>query len=116
MTKKQIAFVKQCIADNNLHAFYTCSDWEKLRKEVLEADKYECQRCKSKGKYTKANTVHHDKHVREYPELALEKHYIDQHGNKQRQLISVCNDCHEKEHPNRFNKPKAKKLLTVERW
>lgn len=117
MTDAQLEFIKQCIADDNVHAFYTCWAWLKLRAEVLAEDKNECQLCKKRGRYTRAKIVHHNKHVREYPELALSKVYIDEEGNEQRQLISVCNDCHEREHPERFQKNENKKQpLTIERW
>lgn len=116
MVDEQIEFTKQCIESNNLHSFYTCPAWVKLRVEVLAEDKYECQPCKGKGRYKRAKIVHHIKHVRQHPELALSKHYVDEDGNEQRQLISVCNGCHEKEHPERFKRGRKKKPLTIERW
>ena len=96
-------------------SFYESKEWRALRKEVLKADKYECQVCKAKGKYERATIVHHVKHLDEHPELALERYYMDEHGKKQRQLISVSKDCHENEcHPERLRH--TKKPLTKERW
>ena len=115
MTPEQIEYVTRCIADNNVHAFYIWTPWIRLRSEVLDEDRHECQRCKERGKYTKANTVHHVKHVKAHPELALEKCYIDDAGEQRRNLISLCHDCHEREHGYRV-KHKRKKPLTEERW
>lgn len=115
VTEEQITFVKRCIANNDMHAFYTCMDWEHLRDEVLRDDKNECQICKTKGKYTRAELVHHVNHVRRHPELALCKKYIADDGNEKRNLISVCKLCHETVcHPERMRKRKW--ALTVERW
>lgn len=110
------AFVRQCIADNNVHAFYTCWEWLRVRAEVLLADKYECQKCKARGKYKRATMVHHVKHLRDFPELALSKSYIDENGVEQRQLISLCNQCHEEEHPERKHSAEKIEPLTPERW
>ena len=114
MSPELLKFLLQCIADDNLHAFYTCWEWVCIRTDVLKDDKYECQKHKAKGKYKKATTVHHVKHVRQHPELALSKQYTDEHGNKPRQLISLCRDCHEEEHPERALK--FKQQLNEERW
>lgn len=101
----------------NVRMFYESREWKKLRKEILIADKYECQCCKSKGKYTRANTVHHVNHVKDHPEMALDRHYIDGKGKKQRNLVSVCHDCHETVcHPERLRWREAKPKLNKERW
>lgn len=106
--------IRQLIAEDKLYLFYTGAEWRHLRMEVLEDDKHECQICKSKGRYTPAEIVHHVKHVRKFPELALCKYYTDAVGVKRRQLISVCHNCHEQLHGHR-QKEKSK-LLTEERW
>ena len=93
--------------------FYEGREWRRLRKVVLQADKYECQQCKSRGKYTKANTVHHVKHLEHYPELGLERYYTDEDGKRQKNLISLCHLCHLEIH-NYQHKPKEP--LTEERW
>lgn len=96
--------------------FYQTKEWRKLRKKVLEADKYECQICKEKGKHEKANHVHHVNHLEYHPELALEEYYIDDKGEKKRNLISVSKECHETVcHPERL-RWKTKKPLNEERW
>jgi len=93
--------------------FYLSKEWQRLRREVLSSDKYECQYCKAKGFYRMANTVHHVNHLDKHPELALSTHYVDDDGKAQRQLVSTCHDCHEREHGYRV---KPKHPLTVERW
>ena len=115
MIRQDIDFVINCIKNNTMYVFYTWSKWLKVRNEVIKADKHECQKCKSRGKYKRAVVVHHVNHVKKNPELALEKYYTDVFGNKKRQLVSLCKACHEEEHPERFKKEKAKPL-TEERW
>ena len=61
-----------------------------------------------------ARIVHHVKHLRKRPDLALSIWDTD---TGERQLISVCKQCHEELHPEsqrqyrRFYAP-----VTVERW
>lgn len=106
--------IRQLIADDNLHAFYTSADWLKLRAKVLTADHFECQRCKARGKYTKATTVHHINYVRKHPDLALADTYTDRDGQQRRNLLSLCHDCHEEVHG--YRQKKRKKPITEERW
>lgn len=97
----------QLIRENNLMKFYKSSEWIKLRQEVLNRDRHECQKCKGKGKFRKADCVHHIKHVKEYPLLALEP----------TNLISLCNSCHDEEHPEKLRKKSSKeKFINEERW
>lgn len=112
MTQEDITFVKWCII-NDMHRFYTWSKWLKVRREVLEQDKNECQDCKEKGIYTRATTVHHNMYVKNNPELALEKYYVI-NGHKKRNLISLCFNCHEERHG--YRKKNYHKPLTEERW
>lgn len=81
--------------------FYLCKDWKKKRKEVLRRDHYECQRCKRNHKVSKATTVHHIKHLKEHPELALDDDNLE----------SLCGDCHNLEHPE-----KLKDFCKAKRW
>ncbi len=108
-------WVQHLIDKNNLHMFYTSSYWLNLREEVLREQHYECQICKEKGFYTKANHVHHVQFVKKHPRLALSKTYMFQ-GKAYRNLIAVCKDCHETVcHPERLRWNK-KEPLTEERW
>ena len=109
-------WVRQLIDEDRLHEFYVSAAWLNLRDKVLAEYKHECQNCKRKGKYVKAVIVHHVKHLRDFPELALSKTYIGRDGKERMQLKPVCRECHEYvEHPERLRWNK-KKPLTEERW
>lgn len=69
--------------------FYRSKKWRKKRAAILRRDGYVCQHCKWYGIRKEAETVHHIKHLEDYPELAL----VDDN------LISLCKKCHNKEHP-----------------
>ena len=108
-------WIQQLIDEKRLHEFYTSSAWLNLRDEVLREHKYECQECKKRGFYTKANHVHHVQYVIKHPRLALSKTYIFQ-GKEYKNLIPVCKKCHETVcHPERL-RWNAKEPLTEERW
>ena len=114
LTGETLRQLKQLIADHNVHEFYVSSEWRHLRTEVLDEQK-ECQEHKRKGNYARANHVHHVNYLRNHPELALSKWYLDSKGNLQRNLIVVCKDCHETVcHPERLRK--AKPEPWPERW
>ena len=107
-------FVIECIKNNNISAFYEHKLWRRIRKEILTDDKFECQICKLKGFYNKANVVHHVNYLKLHPELALEKFYKSDEGVVKRNLISLCHNCHEKIHEwlvKEKNEP-----LTREQW
>lgn len=93
--------------------FYSWPEWLSRRAEVLRLDKHECQICKAKGRYRKAAIVHHVKHLRQRPDLALSIW-----DGQERQLLSVCKSCHEDEHPEAFKQNARAKapLITEERW
>ena len=112
MTEHEIAYVKQCIRDG-IHRFYVWSKWLRVRRQVLEMDRFECQDCKDRGIYTKATTVHHNQYVKKHPELALEVWYQFR-GRTYRNLVGLCHDCHEARHG--YRKKKGNGLLTEERW
>lgn len=86
-------------------AFYHTSAWTKKRKRILQRDHGSCQRCRQQGRYRKADTVHHVRHLRDAPELAL----TDDN------LVSLCSECHEAVHPEK-HKTKPKGFTNVERW
>lgn len=74
-------------------------------------DHYECQHCKAAGRYRRAEIVHHVKHLRDRPDLALSIWDGDE-----RQLVSVCKPCHEAEHPESLRKWETVQPVTTERW
>lgn len=114
MTEEQASkWVSKLIEEDKLHSFYVSPEWRKLRKEVLEEAKYECQICKVRGFYTKANHAHHVQYVRKHPRYALSKTYMFK-GEEKKNLLAVCHNCHEELHGHRQSK--KDKPLTEERW
>lgn len=101
------------MTDEEAMAFYFSHKWRKKRKEVLKLDNYECVLCKSRGRYSKAFIVHHVKHLKDRPELALSVY-----DGKERQLVSLCKSCHEEMHPEaQMQNMNANKVpITEERW
>ena len=100
------------IARGEEHAFYVSPAWRARRKQVLALDRYECQRCKARGRYARAVVVHHVAHLKERPDLALSVFGDD---GQTRQLVSVCKQCHEMLHAQEF-RCVVGEALTVERW
>jgi 5-methylcytosine-specific restriction endonuclease McrA len=95
--------------------FYVSPEWRKKRTEILKQDRYECQHCKTRGRYKRANTVHHVCHLDCRPDLALCDEYADADGGTHRQLVSLCKECHEREHAH-LKQRKVSPPLTEERW
>lgn len=104
----------QSLIKINISQFYESKYWRRLRKEVLRDDKYECLHCKAKGKYVRANTVHHENYLKLHPELALEKFYKDDNGVVKRNLVSICKNCHELIH--QWVRKELPDPLTEEKW
>ncbi len=110
-------WVRSMMAAGRLGDLYRSQRWKVLRKRILAKYKHECQHCKERGRYRQADTVHHDRFVDKYPELALSEFYIDEHGEQKPNLIAVCHDCHEKIHGYRTpGKNKQKKNVPSEWW
>lgn len=79
-------------------------------------DNYECQDCKARGHHTPATLVHHIKHLKERPDLALSIYDPD---TKERQLVSLCRHCHELRHPEalkQYGWAVIRLPVTEERW
>ena len=114
MTGEQLIKLQEKINAGDVDSFYHWKDWERLRAQVLRMDNYECRLCKAKGKYRRADIVHHVKHLKDRPELALSIW-----DGEERQLISVCRRCHEDLHPERtvrYRYGKRVEPITEERW
>ena len=94
------------IKNGEVRKFYKSCEWIKKRKEILKRDNFECQKCKKKGLFFKAECVHHIKHLRKVPSLGL----------TDSNLISLCNICHNEEHPEKFNQERKIKFINQERW
>jgi len=116
-----VSWIEYLKSINRLDKFYHSKYFKHLKREVLREQHYECQRCKNKGKLTivketikRSGVVHHVKEVRKYPSLALSKYYFDDQGTKHKQLIVLCNGCHEIEH-DRFS-IKEPVFFNEEKW
>lgn len=106
-TKELVDWIKELDSQGKIKLFYSSKTWRKIRAEVLDEQNNECQRCKLLGKYTEAITVHHIKHLKDRPELALTKS----------NLMSVCKECHNILHPEKSKFYKSnKQLINEERW
>lgn len=87
--------------------FYSCKEWKAKRKEILKRDRNECQKCKKVyRRYRKASTVHHRKHLKHCPELAFDNDNLE----------SLCHDCHNEEHPEKFKEFIKKSHWDDEKW
>ena len=116
-TKELTCFIEECIKKDKIYKFYKTKEWITLRDEVLKEQHYECQLCKSFGKYTRAVLVHHTRYVRDYPQLALTKEYKDKLGKRHKNLLALCNACHEEVHDrNHFKVSTKDKYTNNERW
>ena len=114
MDPVRLARLMALIEAGQEHAFYLWGPWRRLRAKVLEMDHKECQVCAARGKYSRAEIVHHVKTVRERPDLALS--VIDPETGE-RQLIAVCKRCHEEAHPEALRAAARNAAFsTVERW
>lgn len=109
-------YIYYLIKTDSVYKFYKTPEWQALKSEVLKEQHNECQVCKRKGKYTKADTVHHCKFVRSFPQLALSKTYIDDKGIDRINLIAICKTCHNQVHPEKINKNRKPKFTNKERW
>lgn len=104
--------LKKLIQDGREDLFYTWPEWKSLRRDVLDLDHCECQLCKAKGRFRPARIVHHIRHLRDRPDLALSV-WVD----GERQLVSVCKRCHEEQHPESQRQfAPVHPPVTLERW
>lgn len=85
--------------------FYKTIRWLAKRKKILNRDDHMCRECKRYGKTTAASTVHHIIPMEERPDLKLED----------KNLLSLCNNCHNGMHDRIGNALTAKGLEWVER-
>lgn len=116
----RLSQLRQMLAEGREDEFYSWDEWRRnLRPSVLRLDNCECQLCKAQGKVRSSTAgtrmiVHHVKHLRDRPDLALSVWDPD---TGERQLITVCKDCHEALHPEAMRQSApAAPLVTAERW
>lgn len=109
-------WIRQLIRAGTIELFYQTDEWKELREDVLIELHYECQECLKRGRYTRASCVHHVNEVRVRPELALSKFYTDGSGARHRQLVPLCNKCHNIIHE-KFKKYRdSNRFMNEERW
>ena len=104
------------IAQGKEDRFYDWPEWEERRGDALRIDHGECYLCRTrKHRYRRAVLVHHVKHLKDRPDLALSLYDPD---TGDRQLVSLCRSCHEDEHPERRRSRGGvvKVPVTEERW
>lgn len=115
ISPSKLVLLRKLIAEGKEDLFYGWGAWKRRRRDVLQLDKFECQLCRVRRKRARTATiVHHVKHLTQRPDLALS---IWDPDTGERQLLSVCKQCHEDEHPEaqRQFKP-VSEPVTAERW
>lgn len=106
-------WIRQLIAAGCIADFYRSASWKRVRAQILAQYRNECQECRKRGKYSRADTVHHIQYLKKHPDLALSPTYLYK-GKERPNLWPVCHDCHEKIHgARRLSKVEP---LTPERW
>jgi len=90
MTQEEVK--KYILGFKNIRDFYKSAAWKTFRKVVLSHKKSYCERCWERGFYRKGKILHHKKHIREHPELALTEENTE----------LLCEECHFEEHPEEF--------------
>lgn len=114
MTEKIRKLLERCRESGDYAPFYGTQDWKTVEQKVRKIDRNECVLCREKGRYRRGYIVHHRRHLRDYPEMALSI-FVPETG--ERNLITVCKQCHEDEHPEALRAQTAKEPpVTVERW
>ena len=93
MLKKHIDLIK---AGKEVR-FYQSKEWKHKRKEILKRDNFECVHCKEQGLFSKADCVHHIVELKDNIYLGLTNN----------NLVSLCNSCHNKAHPNKLIKARG---------
>lgn len=113
LTPVKLAHLVALLAAGKENIWYNSGDWQAVRDAVKRID-HECIICKAAGGHSATRYVHHVKHLRDRPDLALSIYDPD---TGERQLICVCKQCHELLHPesHRQYRP-SKPPITTERW
>ena len=109
-------WIRKLIKAGKVYLFYYTDEWKELRQEVLDYFHHECQECLRKGIYTRADCVHHVNEVRNRPDLALSRCYVDDKGLRQYNLVPLCNQCHNIVHEKLKKHWESKKFTNEERW
>ncbi|MBT2576857.1 HNH endonuclease [Bacillus sp. ISL-8] len=98
--QKQNRYYDKHHRDQESKRFYNSTVWKNCRRLALERDNYLCQECLKQNTITTADMVHHIEHFKDKPEKSLVLS----------NLISLCNACHNKEHPEKSGGEKKKEV------
>ena len=112
------SWIRELYADGRAYVFYKTPEWRALRREVMEDHGFACERHAALGIYRRADTVHHELEVRDYPALALTRYVSQPDGSQREVLHPLCNECHNAVH-GRFSgsqRRRRTKPCTEERW
>ena len=109
-------YIMRLMKSGEIYKFYWTDDWRELSRKVREDFNNECQMCKAKGIYTRVECVHHVNELKDRPDLALSRTYIDAQGKEQIQLMPLCNKCHNIIHDKFHKKQKMNAFKNKERW
>lgn len=110
-------YIKRLIKADKVEQFYQTDEWKELRRDVLEFFHFECQECLKKGDVTTDELcVHHVNEVRDHPELALSRYYVDEKGQQQYNLVPLCKTCHNIVHDKLGEWQRKGKFTNEERW
>ena len=114
ITPDKLARLTALLAAGRENVWYNSGDWAAVKAAVKQIDHNDCLICKAMGRRRAAHIVHHVRHLRDRPDLALSIYDPD---TGERQLICVCKQCHELLHPEsqRQYRP-SKPPVTAERW
>ena len=90
--------LKMKVNKSKRRKFYKSAAWIRKRKDIVDRDNNECQRCKALGFATVGQLtpldVHHKIHLEDSWELRLEDE----------NLITLCRSCHNIHHPEKLKK------------
>lgn len=106
--------IRKLIAEGKTYDFYNDTYWRHLSHEIMREQNNECQLCKKRGRYTPAVLVHHVRELKQAPELAYSRWQDDECTVPQ--LIALCQNCHEQQHPNRFGNKDENHYINDEWW
>lgn len=105
------------IREGVLWRFYKTAEWQRLRQSVLAEYHGECAWCAaaSPSRVVPAEAVHHLHEVKRFPAWALQEFVTLPDGQRVRNLVPLCHDCHDRAHQRMEFRPKPAPL-TEERW
>lgn len=108
-------WVTELARSGKMYRFYKTDEWRRLRAQVMADHHNECERCSERGRYARADTVHHEFEVKKHPHMALTR-WVDEPGGRREVLHPLCNDCHNEAHGRKMKGNAPKPQINRERW